>query len=223
MSIQQDLIHSLLQSDDEGTPKQRVSFIPTTSASIHTRDSASLKPSLRARSLRTGQPRPLLLVSPSPDRGGESSSLNVYHGRDRKSKIATPSRTTEGYRGASGSRAPGTAVEALVDALSTSSWSSSSDCGSDEEGDKGQKNCTVSSTRSSAASQADISYTRQTLSLELANITQFYRKAMGTIVAEFEARQRITLMEIMEVTELVSLFATRAVYGELSSVVRTRQ
>ncbi|SYZ64973.1 hypothetical_protein [Leishmania braziliensis MHOM/BR/75/M2904] len=209
--VEPNLIESFLHVAPESRENRRDPPVDFSAPSLNGCDSSKLR---RRGTARSAGPR--TLISPSPERQnssalrGNSSPLAKVDQSRSANKVGA---NTESYW-PSMARETSKAVEALVEALSTSSWSSSS------SGSVTQLGLDFTSTRDTASSSAKVYSSsespRSTVASDIAqshretaDTGQFFLKATHVVASEFEGRQSIVFAEFTEATELVSQFVCR--------------
>lgn len=211
VTVQQNLIESLLHAAPESRESRRDLSIGFSAASpnICTPNCSRRRASVRSTGARA-------IISPSPEpqgtrdlRGNCSPSANVD-----QSGFANQVGASTGSHSQLIAIETSKVVEALVEALSTSSWSSDADISATQLG----PGCTLA--RDAAASSSKMHSRSESprgaiasdvgqRHRETVGTAQFFLKASHIVADEFEGRQSIVFGEFTEVTELVSQFVCR--------------
>lgn len=211
VTVQQNLIESLLHAAPESRDNRRDTSVGFSAPSPNV--CAPRWPSRRASARPIGT---RAIISPSPERqkaravrGNSSPLANVC-----QSGPADKVGASTGSHSQSRARETSKVVEALVEALSTSSWSSDGDESATQlgQGFTSIRGAAVSSSKvlpRSESPRGAIASDVEQRHRETADTAQFFLKATHIVASEFEGRQSIVFGEFTEVTELVSRFVCR--------------
>lgn len=212
VTVQQQLIEDLLHPAGEADGDSRC---PSPVALASAGDASRSPPWSRTAARPTWS---RALISPSPDRQpSRYARESESHAFAVAGSLAATS-AEDRHRGQTPAVATGSsrAVEALVEALSTSSWSSDgSTAATSSEGCRALAPFAVAapldrSTRLPpdtrvGATELDLGTCRRGAAIA----ARFYVEAARIVACEFETRQRIVFDEFTQVTEIVSRFVCR--------------
>ncbi|KAK7196624.1 hypothetical protein NESM_000601200 [Novymonas esmeraldas] len=212
VAAQQNLLESLLHSEpdsrnDDGAARRSASPSP----------GGERAPGRVSRWDGTAARRSRALISPSPERHSTTVSrgTGAATARGGADSLATDLWRSTASPARSSTRETSRAVNDLVEALSTSSWSSSDgESGTPLDGTSTPRRNTLGPSDVPHATQGspsgpcgdgavpDAAHSRS----EAVDVAQRFLKATRVVASEFEARQRIVFAEFAELTELLSRF-----------------
>lgn len=221
---QQTLMESALHPEQKSSERPRsVSFATTTTtSSSQAKHAIEMATAPRERSSSQAKMgAPFALLSPNFDAAdGEGKQPGTAHSvyyddlhNDEERDVADNRRVASVAEGNS------KVVDALVEALSTSSWSSESNTALPAAPDESSpaphrpetSEAPAEAVAHSASSKNSENFLSHTIAAQYMALcaAPFYLRATQIAASEFEARQHIMFTEFMAVTELISLFVCR--------------
>ncbi|KPA81979.1 hypothetical protein ABB37_03163 [Leptomonas pyrrhocoris] len=216
---QQTLVESILHPGKKSSGG-RTSLSLTTSSYSPQRHTDMMTPQRERSSMRAASGGQLALLSPSLDAtGGEARSAVSHSGNLADADRDAPKDMADGHRGGSAAENGSKVVEALMEALSTSSWSSDSNTALPTAPDDGIPVPQLQPARVAPLDRITTHAPPPDYEGEVSDMTTaqsgalqavaLYVRATQIVAREFAVRQQIMFNEFTAVTELISLFVCR--------------